>query len=411
MTGLFRQDFFQSRRTPFLGKPAIAQPVSLWILVGLAALIAISVIIFLAVAKIPARVVVQGYVAPEGGLIWMAAPLDGALSEVLVSEGQVVPRGAPLFRTERSQAPKGQSSELSDALDALEARALAEAERLERERQALSELDGSLFEKLQQARRVVDAAQSEVELRTRQVAVREQAVERFRQIAQSQFVSVLQVQEQETILLESRAMLEAARRTLAASSTELAAIRQDIARAPLQIASIEADLAKIESELASSRVSLRQDSVALTTASEPYEVVAVLGRENQSVRKGERVMALAPAEAPKAVHLLVPSSASGELKPGDRVSVRVRAYPHRRFGSLTGSILAISPSAGALEEMSNGFLKGSSEDSFLRVEVRLAQDGRSSTGAALELKHGMTLEADISGAPQYVWDALFSRAR
>ena len=119
----------------------------------------------------------------------------------------------------------------------------------------------------------------------------------------------------------------------------------------------------------------------------------------QAVQSGQPILSLLPEGSRLRAQLLVPSSAIGFVKRGDRVLLRYQAYPYQKFGSHGGTVVRVSKSAiGA-----NAGREGTNE-SVYRVLVEL--DGQSvlAYGHAEALRPGMLLEADILGERRRLYE-------
>lgn len=124
-------------------------------------------------------------------------------------------------------------------------------------------------------------------------------------------------------------------------------------------------------------------------------VAAVMAQPGQSIDEQQRLASLVPAQARLQAQLFAPSSAVGFVRPGQPVTLRVKAFAHQKFGAPRGEVLSVSqapwqpvgaaPDAGA----------ASAEPQY-RITVALpGQDVVAADGRRWPLVAGMQLEGDV----------------
>jgi multidrug efflux pump subunit AcrA (membrane-fusion protein) len=65
------------------------------------------------------------------------------------------------------------------------------------------------------------------------------------------------------------------------------------------------------------------------------------------VQTGQTVAELAPAGAPLVIEAMVANTDVGRVKAGQRVRIKVDAYPYQRYGTLEGEVTSIAPDTTA----------------------------------------------------------------
>lgn len=85
-----------SKRRSWLGGISLAQPLSLWVLAGFAALAALAIVLFLIFGEYTRKSRVIGQLVPNAGLVTVIAPSSGVLSRLFPVEGDAVAAGASL---------------------------------------------------------------------------------------------------------------------------------------------------------------------------------------------------------------------------------------------------------------------------------------------------------------------------
>lgn len=119
------------------------------------------------------------------------------------------------------------------------------------------------------------------------------------------------------------------------------------------------------------------------------------------MQPGQPILSLLPKGSELRAQLLVPSSAIGFVKSGDRVLLRYQAYPYQKFGAHEGTVIRISRSA-----LTGSQKDGDARQSLYRVLVSLDQQGVLAYGKMETLRPGMQLEADIMGERRKLYEWL-----
>jgi membrane fusion protein len=89
--------------------------------------------------------------------------------------------------------------------------------------------------------------------------------------------------------------------------------------------------------------------------------------------------------------------------------MRYAAYPNPKFGLQTGHITAISATPFAASELPPNIsqqlmAQAGSNEALYRINVQLDQQTISSYGEPLQLKAGLTLEADVLQERRKIWE-------
>lgn len=84
---LFRPEVTAAQSQQWLGAIRLAQPISGWLIAGVATLIAVALIAFFSLGSVTKKARVTGITIPIGGSISIAAPNAGLLVKTYVSEG------------------------------------------------------------------------------------------------------------------------------------------------------------------------------------------------------------------------------------------------------------------------------------------------------------------------------------
>lgn len=209
---LFRQEVLQARRNSWLGGISLAQPVRAWMLASAAVIVAASVVVFLCMGTYAHRSTVTGQLVPIKGLATVMAPATGVVSRLEVSEGQPVKAGQILGVVTVPRATLGSG----DTQAALQHQLRQRGEGLKSSEQAqLQQLDAQeqgLHAQLANLRQELVQVDAEIATRRNQIALANEVLQRWRQLQDDKYVSVLQIKQQESSALEYTSQMQALQR-------------------------------------------------------------------------------------------------------------------------------------------------------------------------------------------------------
>jgi multidrug efflux pump subunit AcrA (membrane-fusion protein) len=127
------------------------------------------------------------------------------------------------------------------------------------------------------------------------------------------------------------------------------------------------------------------------------------GKENQATNQLE-------------AHLYAPSRTAGFVAKGQQVLIRYQAYPYQKFGLQQGTVIDISKTPFAPNELppnlastilsnaQQSILGFNSNEALYRIKVRLDKQTINAYGQMQSLKPGMTLEADVLQDKRRIWE-------
>ena len=405
---LFRKEALEARRTSWLGAISLAQPLRLWLLTLFAVLAALAIIAFLALGTYTRRSSVAGQLVPTQGLATVLAPATGVLGQLDAREGQRVDAGQPLAVVTIPRA----TPVAGDTQVALESRLAQRQAGLEsmqdaQQQQLQAQAEG-LRVQLSTARRELAQTEAEVVTRQAQARIAQETLERLRQLQDSQYVSLLQIKQQESATLDYAGQAQALQRQAISARRGIAQLEQALGELPGQqqavAAGLQRDLAILEQE----RVQTQTQGSLAVSAPVGGVIATQLVKPGQAVQAGQPLLSLLPGDGRLEAELLVPSRAIGFIEPGDSVLLRYQAYPYQKFGHHHGKVERISRSALGASELGNA----QTAEPYYRVTVVLDKQTVTAHGNEEPLKPGMLLNADIMGERrrliEWVFEPLYS---
>lgn len=401
MSGLFRKEAIDAQRRSWLGGVSLAQPLRFWILAVFAAMAASAIVGFLYLGEYSRRSRVMGELVPDLGLSTVVAPSAGVVARLDVEEGDHVRRQDGLLTINVPRVTSSGQDAVSTLLDAQRSRMTSvEAMSEFQDRQLAAQQEGA---KAQRSAMLRELSQIEAEIHTRgeQVRIGRETLARFRSVEDERYVSLVQINQQEQSILEAVNAQQALQRQATSIRRNLAELEQRLAEIPHQRLSAKAASERDLAALSQETVRMEADGELLLRAPVTGLVANRLVEAGQAVQPGQPILSLLPQGSELRAQLLVPSSAIGFVKSGDRVLLRYQAYPYQKFGAHEGTVIRISRSA------LTGAQEGSdAKQSLYRVLVSLDQQGVLAYGKIETLRPGMQLEADIMGERRKLYEWL-----
>ncbi|WP_419965233.1 HlyD family secretion protein [Stenotrophomonas geniculata] len=401
MSGLFRKEAIDAQRRSWLGRVSLAQPLRFWILAVFAATAASAIVSFLYLGEYSRRSRVMGELVPDLGLSTVVAPSAGVVARLDVEEGDHVQRQDGLLTINVPRVTSSGQDAVSTLLDAQRSRMTSvEAMSEFQDRQLAAQQEGA---KAQRSAMLRELSQIEAEIHTRgeQVRIGQETLARFRSVEDERYVSLVQINQQEQSILEAVNAQQALQRQATSIRRNLAELEQRLAEIPHQRLSAKAASERDLAALSQETVRMEADGELLLRAPVTGLVANRLVEAGQAVQPGQPILSLLPQGSELRAQLLVPSSAIGFVKSGDRVHLRYQAYPYQKFGAHEGTVIRISRSA------LTGAQEGSdAKQSLYRVLVSLDQQGVLAYGKTETLRPGMQLEADIMGERRKLYEWL-----
>jgi membrane fusion protein len=410
---LFRQQAVEHvTRGRLDGSVVLAVPLSVRLLAILAGLVVAGVVIFAANASYSRRETAPGWLTPDQGVLRAAAVQGGRIEALLVQEGDLVSAGQPLARL-------ALDAELDDGdagariLAALEAQAgaarqaaQAEMARIERE----AERRRAALEGLQRERQGVI---EQISLQREEIALAQGQIDRAETLAERGFLSERELDDRRQRLLSARQSLALLERTRAGLDRQMSDTEAAIQSAPLEIEEARARALTASASLDERLTQQSLRTAYVVAASAPARVAALPGRPGQTLAPGAPVAVLVPEGGHLVAELYLPTRAVGFIEPGQEVSLRVEAFPHQRFGTVSARVTAVSRTVLAPSEAAIPGL--ALQEPVFRVEAALDRELIEAYGQSLPLQPGLMVSADIvidrRNLIEWLFDPLFAAGR
>jgi membrane fusion protein len=389
---LFRQEAIDHQRFRIWGEVALALPKSYALVTGFIALSVLAMALFIATQSSARKEHAAGFLVPTEGIARIIPPRDGTITEVHVSEGQHVERGAPLLTvTDAETSDRGEN--IDDA----------KADRLRAQRDLLR--DQILLERQKsgaEARRLqsqIDGALTEITALARQQTIQRERIEIARQqlagaveLASKGYLSRVEMRRRKDAHLAEIQSESSLAKELAGRQSGLSQLRNELLQLPIKTAQRVAQLEANISELDVHLKEIEGRRGYLLSAPIAGRVSALQAWVGKLADPKIPALSIVPDGDVLEAELLVPARAIGFINPGQSVHLSYDTFPFQQFGFARGSVRTVSRTLLKPDEIVGPMLLR--EPSY-RVAVALERQTIRAYGAELPLEPDLQLQADI----------------
>src|SRR5438552_7515478 len=340
-----------------------------WILVG-AFLFALLIAI---VMRLPETVHCPFILIPATGADPIQSPRQAIISRVAVEDGQPVKAGEDLFIL-RSDEIRGWDTQF---------RTLTED--LRNKEESLIQYETAYVSQLEIKKAEIEQAKSEVKFRENHASTSRELVKRMEKLAKLGGESEIDLVKLKLDLAGSEKDLSVAQRTVQQINLDRERMEMEHAR---QRGEQQSEIEKVKMRIGALKTDLENTQQNLLTVRSPYEGV-VISMDQRTVgsfvQQGQVLCQLAPKGSKPRARMMLNEAGLPRLAVALRVRYFFEAFPYQRYGTITGKVDWISPSAVTTTEGSR-FVALGSLDSY---EIS------SRAGKALPLRVGMKGAAHI----------------
>jgi len=356
-----------------------------WILLG-AFLLALLIAI---VMRLPETVRCPFVLVPDTGADPVQSPVRAVISHVGVDEGQPVKAGEELFVL-RSDEIRGLDTEF---------RTLTEDLRSKEE--SLARNENAYVAQLGMKNAEIEQAKSEVKFRENHANTSRDLVTRMEKLAKLGGESEIDLVKLKLDLAGSEKDLSVAQRTVQQVNLDRERMEAEHAR---QRAEQQSEIEKLKMRIGALKTDLKNTQQNLLTIRSPYEGV-IISMDQRSVgtfvQQGQVLCQLAPKDSKPRARMTINEVGLPKLTVTQRVRYFFEAYPYQRYGTVTGKLDWISPSAVTTSDGSRFTALGSLDryDIFSRA------------GKILPLRVGMRGDAHIIVGSRTMFEYAFEPIR
>src|SRR5215471_12025879 len=325
------------------------------------------------VVRLPETVRCRFVLIPATGADPIQSPRQAVISRVAVGEGQPVKAGDELFVL-RSDEIRGWDTQL---------RTLSED--LHTKEESLIRNETASAAQLEIKKAEIEQAKSEVKFRENHTATNRDLVGRMEKLAKQGGESEIDLVKLKLDLAGSEKDLSVAQRTVQQVNLDRERMETEHAR---QRSEQQSEIEKLKMRIGALKTDLENTHQNLLTVRSPYEGVVISMDQRTAgsfVQQGQVLCQLAPKGSKPRARMTLNEAGLPRLAVAQRVRYFFEAFPYQRYGTITGKVDWISPSAVTTTEGSR-FVALGSLDSY---EIS------SRAGLALPVRVGMKGNAHI----------------
>lgn len=389
---LLRKQSVSAARHRLLGRVCILTPptAGVTLLVALSSLILLGVVVY--TVEVPQRTRAIGVLMPAGGLLKVIANDTGRITELAVKEGMTVREGQVLLRITSDRNAPGRSpvseSQVRSLRMELELMERAQA----RQRDMKSSRVTALEEQFTLTRSRQAKARVEIELQASHIGLLKQRYKRMKVLAANGGLAKDLLSQERSGILHAKAISAGLEGDLLQIGQELADLqaKRDETLAAAGLDRLQHDMGRERLLRQIGRAEIEAGRVVLAPAA---GIVARLSVTTGSTsRPGQTLMTLYKAEGRLEAWLYLPSDKAGQLKAGQSVQLRLDAYPHEMFGTLTAVVSKVSTIALLASDLTVPLpIKGP----VFEVRASIRDDRIEALGSSWPLAPGTSFRADV----------------
>ena len=392
--GLFRREALHSQRRAALGSIQINTPPAFWAVSLLSAAFVMAAGTYLYLGHYTRRAAVSGMLVPASGLVTLNATDAGDVLAVDVHQGERVVAGERLASFDNPLASAALGNTLAFITSELDTERKGLEQDLTTQRALAASQSATLRQSVASLRAQLAQIDSQLVLQRQEAANMATLLKSIMPLRKQGIVSVYDMQQQQADTFNAELQVKALQRERLSLAQQLAQARQQLSQVPLTLGAQQSatrnKLAQLEQALAQNEAQREW----VLQAPRAGIVSTVLIKPGQAVTAGEPLLTVVPAGSQLEAQLLVPSSAVGFVRRGQRVVLRYQAFPYQQFGLHFGEVEQVSRSALSPQEVA--MLIGQQVSAPLyRVLVRLNGQSVDAYGEPVALRPGMALSADI----------------
>ncbi|WP_371395409.1 HlyD family secretion protein [Fretibacter rubidus] len=404
MSDLFRKEVIDKQGQRQFGDVFLSAPLSFWTITGLMASIIAGLIILITVGDYTRKERVVGVITSDKGLVSVVPMQGGRYDSVLVSIGDDVRAGQPLFQI---------SSDAGLVDGTVPSAALMAKMNVEKDNilEHLAEIPSHYAVSSKRLKTRIEDMNAEIARMDAQIEVQKRAIEieetillKMQNLFESEAASGLEVSSQESRYL-------AAKQSLNNLINARERITADINDITAQIALLPHEQEDEENGLKSRLNALEQNMIRTSAQGKTViyapvagKIASVTARAGQNVSLQNPSLTILPQGGTLQAEIFVPTRAAGFIKPGQTVRLLYEAFPYQKFGVYEGRITEISKTVIKTSDIPTAPQLG--EAVFL-ASVHLDKQVITKNGEDYPLQSGMILSADIVLEKRKIWEWAF----
>lgn len=410
---LFRREVTDHQLARHDGQVLLITGWPLWVTLLSTAVLMTALVLFLLYGSFTRRVTVSGEIITWPHTVNLFAPEQGVVSRLLVSTGQVVEAGTPLYRLDTSRvSPDGNLSATTLVLLRGQLRQADEViVQLEKNKKAT--LDG-LQQQLEQTQQALTTSDTMVASATEGMEVMRKSMENYDHYRLRGLVTTDQQNNQRYLYYQQQSVWHSLNAQRLQQNQQLLSLRSDMVT---KAADFDGQIAQYRirrEDTARQLAEATAGGTRLITAPSAGQISSLSVTEGQMVNGGDSLVQMVPVKNPvRRLVLWLPGDSIPFVHPGDPVNIRYAAYPADKYGQFPGTIASVSSAPVPPGELSG---QGSAPrqpdgrvaDGWFKAVVNIDAGGMVRQGRSLPLTAGMQAQATLFLEKRPLWQWMFT---
>mgnify|MGYP000014662183 CR=1 FL=1 len=397
---IFRHEVITSKQNTLYGE-TLSSRKDVWFFISLLYFSStFGIVLFLCLATYSRSQVVEGELNFSKGMYLVTPDKKGVASNVFVRNGMSVTQGTPLITVSTEQ-----ESGLGGSVEQLTKHNLEMQLSLYQERRQLfthstSSQSKALDTIAKSLKRKLEESESELAFQQKIIELAQDKEANFKSLLKKGAISkdAMKTQEKELIIEQ---------RNLKTLAIQHASLEQELQENQYNRLQLNNKLAESQNDIANKMAEIEQSIVAIDsrinyTMVSPISgtVTAIKVYEGAAINTEEVIMAVTPNDSSLQANLFVPNRSIGLIHIGDKVNLKLDAFPYERFGTVPATLTAISivPTVNHLQN---------SKQSDYLVQATLEKNTIKVYGKQTAFQSGMSFKADIVTQKQSIIAWLF----
>ncbi|ERK08683.1 Membrane-fusion protein [Pantoea sp. AS-PWVM4] len=410
---LFRKEVSEHLQSRYAGPILLITGWPVWITLCITLLFLAALLLFLWQGSYTRRANVSGEVITWPHTINLFAPEQGVISRLLVSPGQQVNAGTPLYALDISRvSSSGNLSATTRALLKKQQQQMGEMQhQLEQNRRATLT---SIQQQLDQLRSAREKTQQMVDSATEGLNVMRSSMNDYSRFMRKGLITTDQQNNQRYLFYQQLSVWHSLNSQRVQQDMQIAELlSQQVTRAAdfdAQQAQYHIRQADIERQLAEADAG----SERLISAPSAGRISSLSVTAGEMVSDGDSLAQLVPTgDSTPSLVIWLPNDSVPYVKPGDMINISYAAYPAEKYGQFPGKVLSISSAPVSPRELNNygsapRLADGQIAGAWFKANVALNHQGLRWQGKTLPLASGMQLQATVFLEKRPLWQWMLS---
>ncbi|HFQ4805872.1 TPA: HlyD family secretion protein [Vibrio vulnificus] len=355
-------------------------------------LFTVTIILFLSKSEYARKETVKGYLIPNLGVIKIYANKPGTIDTVYVKDGDFVHKGDMLAKVVLSRTQQDGVDLSESVLSSLYTqKKLLENDYVQTQELTQNELKGYI-QKTVDLKLSIAGVERQIDLLSRKHELQIKEHQRYEKLYEKGFISEIDFQKQEKILLSVMESLENASMSKMSLIAQLNETESKINIYPHEVELRLAQISRSKAEVQRKIDEAKNSHIFSVTAKESGVITSISVKEGEFLPTNRPLLSIIPEGAELIAELLLPTRSAGFVELENEARLRFDAFPYQRFGFIESSIIRIDKS---LLVQGEADIPLQLSEPVYRVQTKLYQQDIEAYGEYFLLKSGMLLEADI----------------